>query len=335
MTGRTGGRASGGIHSIRPDQQPAASTKLAALKLRPSARLHPPGGALPIGRGDLRPGVNGDVLSLQRRQQRRGHTPGVDAGLTGNARSASDGGGEPGLELAAGAARQPFRGEPKAPVELVAAPQLLGLVAVQRHVKGTAIREAHLDPGVLLQLDRRSPASAAVTRRLKPSRRSSPQEASPDRRQHAGGDPGRARGRMVALEHADARAAPGGPPGAGQPDHAAADEDRVVSVVCLASAHRARLIGRGAPTSLRRHYPDQVQTVGGASAALSARWWAPVAQPSYPLIYAPPWSERRARPDPSCAPRGNRRAASAAAAVGSALLRLRRPSRTRTIRSRC
>src|SRR5581483_8950285 len=70
--------------------------------------------------------------------------------------------------------------------------------------------------------------------------------------------------------------------------------------------------GRSAPPSLRRHYPDQVQTVGGPDAALSAlACWAPVAS-----MVLPP----RGLPDT-----GSRDGAEARA--GAALLRLRRAAR--------
>src|SRR6185503_4080577 len=96
-----------------------------------------------------------------------------------------------------------------------------------------------------------------------------------------GRDAGGSGRRLVTLEDADARSIASSTPGTGEPDHAGADDDRVEPALrCV--VHSAALPGgRCAPTSLRRHYPDQVQTVGGASSRPLSPWWAPVAQPSY------------------------------------------------------
>ncbi len=48
-----------------------------------------------------------------------------------------------------------------------------------------------------------------------------------DRSEHAGGDAGGAGTREITLEHPDGEAPPREPPGAGEPDHAGADDHRI------------------------------------------------------------------------------------------------------------
>ncbi len=72
-----------------------------------------------------------------------------------------------------------------------------------------------------------------------------------DGREHPGGDVRRPGAERAALEHADGVPALGSPPGDGEPDGTAADDDDVRC--CCVLRH---------DTSLRRHDPDQLLTVG-------------------------------------------------------------------------
>jgi len=81
-----------------------------------------------------------------------------------------------------------------------------------------------------------------------------------DRGQHPGGYARRPGGWAGALDHGNTESAARRPPGAGEADDAASDDHRVITPIRGTAAH----------TCLRRHYPDQVQTVGGLDAALSA-----------------------------------------------------------------
>ena len=82
-------------------------------------------------------------------------------------------------------------------------------------------------------------------------------------------------------------------PGAGEPDHPAADDDGVRARVAVCWCHgRCSFPGRAvlAP-SLRRHYPDQVQTVGGPMPPSQPHWWG-----SRCLSwYSPGWSSAKPR----------------------------------------
>src|SRR5215218_3590148 len=78
------------------------------------------------------------------------------------------------------------------------------------------------------------------------------------RRQHPGGHPGRAAARLAALDHRHPRPALDQPPGAGQADDAAANHHHIETALLAHSS------------CLRRHYPDQVETVGDLGATLSA-----------------------------------------------------------------
>src|SRR5204862_7084212 len=82
--------------------------------------------------------------------------------------------------------------------------------------------------------------------------------------------------------------------------------------------------------SLRRHYPDQVPTVGGTSAALSALGGLPLhVHATSEAHLRSRCSDRPARQLPSRAPRVDRRVAAPAIALGEALLRLRGPAARR------
>ncbi len=95
-----------------------------------------------------------------------------------------------------------------------------------------------------------------------------------DRGQHAGGDAGGAGRRLGPVEHRHPGPALRGAPGAAEADHPTANE------------YRVEIASLGQASCLRRHYPDQVQTVGGLGATLSAvaspTPWAPVHRRCYP-----------------------------------------------------
>jgi hypothetical protein len=221
-----------------------------------------------LGGHHLRTRLNIDSAAFESPEQSRNRPSRIDAGLPGDVSPAANRGRQTRLQPSALPPGQPLRIETELAVELVPASQLLGLVTIQRHVQGTLLRE----PGVQVRLVPDLPGERGPAAQRLEVEREEPFLAPgrlADRGEHPGGDAGGTGGRAVALQDAHPRPPLSGPPGAGEADHAGADEDRVISVVAVAS-HGRLLGGRCAPTSLRRHYPDQVQTVGGASAALSA-----------------------------------------------------------------
>jgi hypothetical protein len=119
-------------------------------------------------------------------------------------------------------------------MELVAPAQLLRLIAIKRHVQRAALREARLRLRLLLELpgEARPAGERCEVEGQKPLL--APRRL-PDGREHARGDTGGSGGGTVPLQDAHAGAALGGSAGAGEPDHAASDEDRVESIVrfCL------------------------------------------------------------------------------------------------------
>src|SRR6185312_8586193 len=82
-----------------------------------------------------------------------------------------------------------------------------------------------------------------------------------DWREHARRDVRRAVAELAAVEHADAEAAGAGAPGDRETDEATADDCYV---------ERSEVVRDRFASSLRRHDPDQLLTVGGRGAALSA-----------------------------------------------------------------
>ena len=107
MTGRIGGRASGGSHSAA-DQEPAASTTAAAGCRSPDRGLDPRQTvAVEHGAGDLSDHQPA-ALGLEGGGERRRQRPRIDGGLVRRVHAAVAAGAEPGLELATGARRQPF-----------------------------------------------------------------------------------------------------------------------------------------------------------------------------------------------------------------------------------
>ena len=282
MTGRTGGRASGGSHSACPERQPAASTVWPARSSRPSAVAH---AGEPIAVEDRRGGLARRRSAPPRRARapRPARRP-APAGRPLPRRAAwtppADRGREPGLELAALARPEPLAVEPERALQLVAPAQLLGLVAVERDVQRAAAPVADGGARVRPRARRRSPDTGRAEARLSSSSASSPQDASPSRRQHPGGDAGRARSRASrasitatrsprwAARHAHAR-----------PITPAPDHQGVEASSRLVPSAPFSLCGRCASPSLRRHYPDQVQTVGGTSRPLSPSLGLPLFRP--------------------------------------------------------
>jgi hypothetical protein len=149
----------------------------------------------------------------------------------------------------------------------VLAAQLRCLVAVEGDVQGAAAPVAGVDGGGSLELgDERRIAAGGLDGELDQSLLAERQLA--DGRQHPCGDARRPRRRRGAVDDRHPGAADCGAPGAALAHQARADDDRVVALLSLCSRHLSVAAAHG---SLRRHYPDQVQTVGGAVAALSAR----------------------------------------------------------------
>ena len=166
FTGRTGGLASAGIQSRRPDQQPAVRTTARPSKPRPSAvasRQTPPACS-----ADTRPRHRRGRAHrppIERREQRRHHPARIDAGLARDVRPAADRGRQPRLELPAGPAGQPLGIEAELAVELVAAPEA---PRPRRDRARRAARRAAAKPISIPDRDsaaaRRIPASGAATR---------------------------------------------------------------------------------------------------------------------------------------------------------------------------
>ena len=143
-------------------------------------------------------------------------------------------------------------------MKVVAATELGGLVAVERHVEGT---DAAVAGGLAAFVGELGREVVPEPHRVQPElqqRLLAPRSLA-DGGQHPGGDSRRARGKSVgSLQDAHREPALGGAPGTGEADDAAAGNQHFVSFCHLR------------PPSLHRHYPDQVPTVGGAVAALSA-----------------------------------------------------------------
>ena len=186
-----------------------------------------------------------------------GQGAGVDRRLLGRVDAAVGRRGEAGLELAAGAGGEPLGLELERALQLVDAVQLRRLVAVEGYVEGAGpgvpgrLAAGGLELGDELGVEPRRGEGQLQQLRLAEGELA-------DRRQHPGGDVGRPRRRFGPLQDEDPRPALGGPPGAGEADHSATYEYRVETSP-IGHSH-----------CLRRHYPDQVQTVGGLDATLSA-----------------------------------------------------------------
>ena len=248
MTGRIGGRASAGSHSAA-DQEPAASTTRRGSVLG-AVGGRDPGQTAPSS--DRRPSTSAISIrppaASKRGDERRDQRPRIDGGLVRRVHAAAAAGAEPGLELAAGARRQPFGVEPERAHQLEAAPQLGRLVAVERDVQRAELEVADLAPG--------SPRRARPRTRPEPVRGERQLEQAvlapgrlADRRQHPGGDVGGAGAGTVALDHEHLEPALGRAPGAGEADHAGADDDRVGSLSTRRAATGTSSFPGGGPRS--------------------------------------------------------------------------------------
>ena len=195
-------------------------------------------------------------------------------------------------------------------LQVVDAAQLRRLVAVEGDVQRAAALVAgalprrRLQLGDELRIERAPPPASAPAARAR--RRSARRPAPASRRRpgsrRAGGSP--------RSSTADPRPALRRAPGAGEADHATADDHHIETALL------AQIL------CLRRHYPDQVQTVGGLDATLSARRGLPYRSDATPPPASPtPASHNRA--DEPLPARGRRAAAPRAAAHRPPLLRLR------------
>ena len=208
LTGRTGGRASAEASPSVPTSSRRPAPSSARLKL--AARQRSPRRQTPPSRSAAvtsAPEWTGNLLPLQRGEQ-RGEQPACGSTLAspGHLGAAPNGRGEPGLEVPAGSPGEPLR------VELRGAGGARSGAAAPPPRRDRARRgalrvgEAELACPTPASSSPRTPGQRRSDSRLKASSASSPQDASPTGASMPGGDPGRAGGRAVALEHADARA---------------------------------------------------------------------------------------------------------------------------------
>ena len=243
---------------------------------------HSPDLPISLRANHLRPRPHLDPQLIERREQGGGQTARVDARLPGDVRPAPDRGREPWLECPAVLAAKPLRVEAERPVELVAAPELLGLVAIHRHVKGAAHGE--LDRRFRIRLQIGGEIRPAAKRLLIQGEQAllAPRRLA-DRGEHPGGHAGCARCGPVPLEHADAGTRARGAPCRGQADHAATDEDRVVAV-SVVLCHLPPSVGRLAGLQPPCAGITRIRFIRSAApaAALSALGGLPFLHPSYP-----------------------------------------------------
>ena len=167
--------------------------------------------------------------------------------------------GQARLELAAGAGRQPLGGEAEAALQVVDAAQLRGLVAVERDVQGAAGLVAGRQPGRRLELgDEARVELGGDQGQLEQLGLAEGQLA--DRRQHPGGDPGRAR-RAARARSSTTTSAPAWArrQARGEADDPAANDDRVVTALLaqLASAGITRIRSRRSVASLPPSQPSR------------------------------------------------------------------------------
>ena len=259
MTGRTGTRALSGIPESAPDQAPAAITTRASGDALAAGQAHAahavvadarsPRPRRPFGSPRLRSRSRSRAprraRAARRRDRRARPAPGA-RWAPGRARA---------RRAAVGSSRSARRPQSCAKGQL--AVERLGLVTVARHQQ----RAARAQPGSRRRpgpRPERGPARGAAS--LSASRPRSPNARLGHGREHARGDPGASR-RPAGRGRARAGAGRAGARASdGEAGDAAADDGDVGG---------ARWSGH--VTSLRRHDPDQVLTVGGRSAALSAR----------------------------------------------------------------
>ena len=141
------------------------------------------------------------------------------------------------------------------------------VVTIERHGKGSRWPVPRRGAGLVLELrDERGIAARGLEVEREQLLLAKARLA--HRRKHAGCRMGRALPGTSCLEHDGAQAVLRSPPSGRKPDHACADDRYVVGVCGFAVlGHGLCLAAVGAgphvPPFLRRHYPDQVQTVGG------------------------------------------------------------------------
>ena len=227
LTGRTGGRASAGSQAASPDQAPAASTTRPPAAPRRPRAARPPGSPPSGPPTTSAPPRTSAPAPAQRRQQRGAQRPrDRPPPRRARARRRAATGLSPGSSSRQRRGAQPLRLEAERALQVVAPAQLRGLVAVERDVQRPRRAGSPSPiPEAALELGRRRPDTGSAAAIVISSRRSSPKVASPDRRQHPRGDRGRARAAgLAALEHRDRAPRARQPPGAGEADHAAADD---------------------------------------------------------------------------------------------------------------
>ena len=243
FTGRTGGPSPSGASAAL--QAPAATTTA------PHSISSPPAPRTPLTRPpavSIAATSKPSSTSALARCQGGEHGTRVGGGVAVGEHAAGDPRREARLEVAAAAGRQPLGVEAERRVELVQAPQRLGVVAVGGHHERAALAKAGGQAAALLELGReRGPALAREQVHLQPGLLAEVRLG--HRREHSRGHVRGAGARLAgAIDHEHGQAAPAGAPGASEADQAGADHDGVVACVPRQFNH-----------SLRRHYPGQVR----------------------------------------------------------------------------
>lgn len=263
MTGRTGGRSSGGSPA-----KPAAETArrehdLIGRELRTVAEQRPggpaPGDREPLGR---RPAER-DPGPFARGQQRGGEASGIHLVVTVDPEAAPDARGQHRLQAAALTAAQPDRLQARTLLESVQFAQMRPVVGVQRDGERAAGAEAGVPAARLLQLGHER-GIAGGGGEVEPEQHLLAVVQFGDGGQHARRDLSGAAARFGVGDR-DAQPPLGGPPRRDQADDSAPDHEDVGSGGVPRDAHECP-----APP-FSRHDPEQVRTVGGRPASLSAR----------------------------------------------------------------
>ena len=187
----------------------------------------------------------------------------IDGVVIGDVQRAAQRRRQRGLQAARGAGQQPLHAQPEALAQLALALERLGVVAVAGEHQRAARPIAEVDPADLPQLRARRPASAprcaARARAAAARRRRSRRPARACRRPRA-----RCPRPARRVEHDDRQPAQPGAPGHARGRRCRRRRRLRRSCRCLS-------LGECRVLSLRRHDPDQLLTVGGRGAALSAQ----------------------------------------------------------------
>jgi thiamine-phosphate pyrophosphorylase len=172
--------------------------------------------------------AGGDAGAPQRAQ----HEARVDGVVVGRVQREAYGGRERGLALARGAGAQALDGQPQRFAVGQLALELARVVVVAGEQQRAAAQQADVDLGGVGDLGgERGPHGGGAQPELEQAAGGVSELDLGDGREHAGGD---ARGRtsdLVALEQRDRQAALARTPGDGQSDDAAADDERVWSLI--------------------------------------------------------------------------------------------------------